>query len=273
MSDESPACPIEAPAEWKPLDLSEFEPQSMLEVRQTSVASARYPVIDVHAHMSFSAKVEKGVHLAAERQYIATPEELLPVMDRKNVRILNNLTAGFDEGLAEAIARFDKVHPDRFCAFTEPWFSRFLEPDYPRLQAEAIQQAKLLGAKGLKILKTLGLYLREGITSGALVKIDDPRFDPMWAACGDMNLPVGLHVGDPVAFFRPTDRFNERYEELNNHPDWSFHGRDFHRTKICWRHATEFSIVTPGRTSLLFMWAASRRILTAYRPVSIVFRT
>ena len=81
MSDESPACPIEAPAEWKPLDLSEFEPQSMLEVRQTSVASARYPVIDVHAHMSFSAKVEKGVHSAAERQYIATPEELLPVIN------------------------------------------------------------------------------------------------------------------------------------------------------------------------------------------------
>jgi predicted TIM-barrel fold metal-dependent hydrolase len=40
-------------------------------------------------------------------------------------------------------------------------------------------------------------------------------------------MPVGIHVGDPVAFFRPTDRFNERYEELNNHPDWSFHGRDF----------------------------------------------
>jgi predicted TIM-barrel fold metal-dependent hydrolase len=30
-----------------------------------------------------------------------------------------------------------------------------------------------------------------------------------------------------VAFFKPTDRFNERYEELNNHPDWSFHGNGF----------------------------------------------
>ena len=27
--------------------------------------------------------------------------------------------------------------------------------------------------------------------------------------------------------FTPTDRFNERYEELNNHPDWSFYDRDF----------------------------------------------
>jgi len=34
------------------------------------------------------------------------------------------------------------------------------------------------------------------------------------------------HFGS-VAFFTPTDRFNERYEELNNHPDWSFYGGDF----------------------------------------------
>ena len=79
----------------------------------------------------------------------------------------------------------------------------------------------------MKILKTLGLYLRENITSGTLVKIDDPRFDPMWDACGQLNMPVAIHISDPVAFFTPTDRFNERYEELNNHPDWSFYGGDF----------------------------------------------
>ena len=49
----------------------------------------------------------------------------------------------------------------------------------------------------------------------------------MWDACGQLNLPVAIHISDPIAFFTPTDRFNERYEELNNHPDWSFHGRDF----------------------------------------------
>jgi len=30
-----------------------------------------------------------------------------------------------------------------------------------------------------------------------------------------------------LAFFTPTGPFNERYEELNNHPDWSFYGGDF----------------------------------------------
>lgn len=227
MNDTLTSSPIETPGKQKPLDLSEYEPQSMLEVKRTEVARSRYPVIDVHAHMSFSAKVVNGVHLAAERQYYGTPEELIPVMDRKNIRMMNNLTAGFGSGLDEAIARYDKAYPGRFCSFTEPCYSRFLEPGYPSLQAEAIEQAKRSGAKGLKLLKTLGLFLRENITTGELVKIDDGRFDPMWDACANLDMPVGIHVSDPVAFFRPTDRFNERYEELNNHPDWSFYGQGF----------------------------------------------
>jgi len=40
-------------------------------------------------------------------------------------------------------------------------------------------------------------------------------------------MPVAIHTSDPEAFFLPVDRFNERYDELQNHPDWSFHGRDF----------------------------------------------
>lgn len=225
MDNCSDSPSIERPGAWKPLDLSEFEPQSMLEVKQTFVERSRYPVIDLHTHLSFSAKVLNGVHLAAERQYLATPDELIPVMDRKNIRMLNNLTAGFGNGLDETIARFEKAYPGRFCSFTEPWYERLLEPGYPAFQADAIAQAKQSGAKGLKILKTLGLYLREEITAGNLVKVDDPRFDPMWEACGSLHMPVGIHVSDPVAFFRPIDRFNERYEELNNHPDWSFDGQ------------------------------------------------
>ncbi len=227
MCNDRSTSPIETAGASMPLDLSEFEPQSMLAVKQTQVERSRYPVIDIHAHRSFSNLVVNGVHLGAERQYLATPEELLPVMDRKNIRMLNNFTAGFGSGLDDAIGRYDKAYPGRFCSFTEPWFSRFLESDYPGFQADAIEQAKRSGARGLKILKTLGLFLRDGITTGNLVEIDDPRFDPMWEACASLDMPVAIHVSDPAAFFKPTDCFNERFEELNYHPDWSFYGRGF----------------------------------------------
>ena len=216
-----------APDKRPSLALSDYEPRSMLQVRETRVERSRYPVIDFHTHITVSAHEVNGVALAAERRYLSDPGELIVVMDRKNIRAMVNLTGGFDAGLVETIRRYDKAHPDRFYSLTEPCYSRLLEPGYPQIQAEAIEQAHRNGARGLKILKTLGLYLRDNVTSGKLVKIDDPRFDPMWEICGHLQMPVAIHVSDPVAFFLPADRFNERYEELSNHPEWSFYGRDF----------------------------------------------
>jgi predicted TIM-barrel fold metal-dependent hydrolase len=222
-----PASSANAQSRPGALSLVDFEPKSMLEVRETHVERARFPVIDIHTHISVSAKSKNGVELVPERQFLGTPEELLVVMDRKNIRSMVNLTGGYGAGLAETVRKYDRAFHNRFYTFTEPSYSSFLDPNYPKLQAQAIEQAYKDGACGLKILKTLGLYLRSDLTSGTLVKIDDPRFDPMWDACGQLNMPVAIHVSDPVAFFLPTDRFNERYEELNNHPDWSFHGGDF----------------------------------------------
>ncbi|HSB18085.1 MAG TPA: amidohydrolase family protein [Bryobacteraceae bacterium] len=218
---------VETAKKGKPLDLSEFQPKSMLVVPETKVEKAKFPVVDVHTHFSFPGKAEAGVTWGETLVYLAPPEELLAVMDRRNIQALVNLTGGYGNGLKECIEKYDKKHPGRFVTFTEPMWEKTNQPDYAKAQAAAIEEAGKAGAKGLKITKVLGLYLREGITSGALVKIDDPRFDPMWEACAAAKFPVAIHVSDPVAFFEPIDRFNERFEELNAHPDWSFHGKDF----------------------------------------------
>ena len=209
------------------LDLADFEPRSMLHLPAHAVERARFPVIDIHTHLAFSLKSEKGVAMSEERKFLAAPQELLEVMDRKNIRTMVNLTGGTGTGLAKSIQRYDQAHPGRFLTFTEPLWSRSHQAEYSKFQAEEIARAKKAGAHGLKILKTLGLYLRKDLTSGPLIKVDDPRFDPMWDACGELRLPVSIHVSDPEAFFLETDRFNERFEELANHPNWSFHGRDF----------------------------------------------
>jgi predicted TIM-barrel fold metal-dependent hydrolase len=57
--------------------------------------------------------------------------------------------------------------------------------------------------------------------------VDDPRLDPVWEECGRLGIPVSIHVSDPEAFFHPIDNKNERYEELTEHPDWSFYGSQF----------------------------------------------
>jgi predicted TIM-barrel fold metal-dependent hydrolase len=101
------------------------------------------------------------------------------------------------------------------------------EPGYAHFQADEVKRAHEIGARGLKVLKHLGLYARENVKTGPLLKVDDPRFDPMWETAGALNMPVMIHVSDPRAFFELIDRFNERWEELHNWPEWSFHGKDF----------------------------------------------
>ncbi len=210
-----------------PLDLKDFQPRSMLKVPETHVARARYPVIDIHTHLGFRAKGVAGVPHGEDQKFRAPASEVLPVMDRVNLKTMVNLTGGVGRGLEQSIAQYQTAHPGRFITFTEPRFYQITQPNYAREQADDIERARKAGARGLKVLKTLGLYLRQQVTSGPLVAIDDKRFDPMWEACAANNMPVAIHISDPEAFFLPTDRFNERFEELNNHPDWSFHGRDF----------------------------------------------
>lgn len=218
--------PAQTPAPT-PLELEDFQPRSMLNVPATRVARARVPAIDFHTHISFRAAGTGGVPQGEEMRFLAPASELLQVMDRVNLRIMVNLTGGVGSGLQQSIQRYQTAHPGRFLTFTEPQYARVNDRNYAREQAEDVERAHRLGARGLKVLKTLGLYLREQITSGPLIRIDDRRFDPMWEACAANAMPVAIHVSDPEAFFLPTDRFNERFEELNNHPDWSFHGRDF----------------------------------------------
>jgi predicted TIM-barrel fold metal-dependent hydrolase len=212
VSDSKAALPVE-----------QFQPRSMLHVHETHVPRAAYPVIDFHTHITHAG----GLQGPGEIRFAASAEECLAVMDRKNIRTMVNLTGGYGGNLQQAIDKLQSAHPGRFVVFTEPAWSKAADPGYSRVQADLIEDAHRRGAKGLKVLKTLGLYLRENVSTGKLVRLDDRRFDAMWDAVGSLNMPVAIHSSDPEAFFLPVDRFNERWEELHAHPDWSFHGKDF----------------------------------------------
>jgi predicted TIM-barrel fold metal-dependent hydrolase len=209
------------------MSLSEFEPKSMLVVPENPVDKARFPVIDMHTHVSGLIRREPQ----PDDPLQGTPEErfakIVSWMDEMNLQTMVNLTGGTGEELQQNVEKMQLAHPGRYLICTVPTYDKIREADYPQWQADELGRAKEAGAKGLKISKTLGLYLRENGDETPLVKIDDPRFDPMWDAAGKLGFPVFIHIADPDAFFTPTDRFNERWEELGNHPNWSFYGKDY----------------------------------------------
>ena len=96
-----------------PLQLADFQPHSMLHVPETKVARSRYPVIDIYTHLPFAAKSANGLGIGEAMKYLTTPDAALPLMDRKNIRIMVNLTGGVRKGLDETIDKVQKPHPDR----------------------------------------------------------------------------------------------------------------------------------------------------------------
>jgi predicted TIM-barrel fold metal-dependent hydrolase len=199
----------------KTLLLRDFHPQSMLHARVTSVPRAKYPVIDVHNHINDASGIDEHV----------APQKVIEEMDAANVRTAVILTGQWGDKLQRVIDEMVKGYPGRFMVFTQIDWSRIDEPNFSRAMVAQLDDAVRRGARGLKVLKDLGLGVRD--RSGKLITVDDPRLDPIWEECGRLGVPVFIHVTDPEAFFHPADGNNERYEELTEHPDWSFYDHDF----------------------------------------------
>jgi predicted TIM-barrel fold metal-dependent hydrolase len=195
--------------------LRDFKPRSMLRVPVHEIERAAFPAIDVHNHVNDARGGDPPVPVA----------DLVARMDRLNVKRIVILTGHWGDALQGVVDRMVKPHPDRFTVFTEPDWSRIDEPGFGEAMAAQVRDAVRRGARGLKILKVLGLVVRD--RSGRLVAVDDPRLDPMWAECERLGIPVAIHTSDPDAFFEPRDATNERWDELGRHPDWSFYGPGF----------------------------------------------
>src|SRR5690348_4619194 len=88
------------------LPLEQYQPKSMLHVHESSVPRSRYPVIDIHTHITWSGELTGKDQV----KFNAKPEELLPVMDRRNLRIMVDVTGGYGNGLKEAIDVLHKPH-------------------------------------------------------------------------------------------------------------------------------------------------------------------
>jgi len=198
--------------ERETLLLRDFHPKSMLHARVTPIERAKFPVIDVHNHINDAMGIDEHV----------PPEQVIKVMNAVNVRTVVILTGQWREKLQKVVDEMVKPYPGRFMVFTQIDYSKI---DDPKAMVADLDDAVRRGARGLKVLKDLGLQDRD--KSGKLIPVDDPRLDPVWEECGRLGIPVAIHVTDPEAFFHPINGENERYEELIEHPDWSFYDHGF----------------------------------------------
>lgn len=196
------------------LYLRSFRPVPRLVTKTTQVETPRFPVIDAHNHLAepFGGGWDNR-----------PLPELIDVLDAAHVRVYVDLDGGWGEHVLDHhLDYFKQAAPDRFVIFGGvDWDAWPAHGDgFGEWAAAQVRLQAQRGAQGLKIWKPFGLHVRDH--HDRLVAVDDPRLDALWAAAGELNLPVMIHVADPVAFFDPLDETNERWEELHAHPDWQF---------------------------------------------------
>jgi predicted TIM-barrel fold metal-dependent hydrolase len=198
--------------------LSQYVPRSTLVVDQHEVRRAKSPAIDAHSHL--------GRWLTPDRSW-AVPDiaEALRTLDGCNIVTIVNLDGMWGDELEENLDRYDRAYPDRFITFAQVDWTLVQGPDFGTSMARQLEDSVRRGARGLKVWKHLGLRYRD--SRGDLIPVDDERLSDLWETAAMLQVPVMIHVADPVAFFQPLDAYNERWDELLLHPDWHFHGPEY----------------------------------------------
>jgi len=113
--------------------------------------------------------------------------------------------------VADAAAAMKAHSPKRFAVMTNIDTSNLDDPDYSQRAAAQLETDIKAGAIGLKVWKLFGTILSD---SKGRIKVDDPRFDAVWAVCAKHGIPVLIHTADPWGLFQPMDKNNERWLEL-----------------------------------------------------------
>ena len=214
---------------------------------------AMFPVVDAHNH------------LWADWETI---DDFVGVMDEVGVASYCDLTANvsvmWGEGgyvlgqgdIEDFLTRCVRRYPGRFYGFTAATFAqRTDEPLFTDAQEFVERTIEMLhdhvqrGARGLKILKELGLHYRDG--NGDLIRVDDERLAPVWDAAGRLGVPVLIHQSDPCGFFEPPTPDNEHYDSLLKYPSWSFAAPKFPRKMELLAHRDNLLGNHPGTTFML----------------------
>lgn len=195
--------------------LEDYQPISELVVPQHIIPRAKYPVVDAHNHLTYPGFGPKNLDL----------DQMLRELDLVNVATVVNLSGETGDVLKRNIEAFDLTYPGRFVTYCNIDFTGIGSPGWTDKTVAQLRLDIQAGARGLKIYKELGLVYHD--TDGELVMPSDPRLFDIWEVVGEAGIPVTIHIADPVAFFKPLDRLNERWEELHQFPDWHFYGPDF----------------------------------------------
>ena len=209
------AAPASAPAATRKaaspetILLKDYRPKSIYKIPITQVAKAKFPIIDMHSH-----------------PYAKTPQEIdawVKNMDEVGVEKTMILTMTTGAEFGEIFRKYSR-YSDRFemwCGFD---FAGYDKPGFGPAAIKELERCREAGARGVGEIHDKGKGLRSGKSNAPGMHPDDPRMDALWEKCGELGMPISLHVADPIWMYQKMDATNDglmnAYEwRLDNQPN------------------------------------------------------
>lgn len=194
------------PVRSGPMDnllVKDYRPASSLVVPSTEVAKARFPVIDVHAHSSMNdATTRAGV------------DAWVRTMDETGVEMSVVFTGASGAEFDRQAELFLGAYPKRFQVWYMPDTSNPEAPDFTARAVAELERVYKKGARGVGEITDkgwgVGAAENNALPRARRLRFDDPRLDAYWKRCGELNMPVNIHLADHPSCWKPLDQAQER---------------------------------------------------------------
>ncbi len=175
--------------------LKDYRPKSIYKIPITRVEKAKFPIIDLHSHPYAKSDAEIA-------QWVKTMDQ---VGVEKTVILSYSTGARFD-----SIQKAYRKYGNRFevwCGFD---FTGKDKPGWSKKAVKELERCFKAGARGVGELGDKGLGEFYSLpTPGYGLHIDDPRMKPLLQKCGELKMPISIHVAEPYWMYEPMDSTND----------------------------------------------------------------
>ena len=189
--------------------LKDFRPRSLYKIPVTEVPRAKFPIVDMHSHA-----------------YASTPEEIaewVRNMDEVGIAKTIILTGATGQEFDDIYLKY-ATYPDRFelwCGFD---YTGYDQPGFGQRAIRVLEKCHEAGARGVGELHDKGKGLYSDTITALGMHPNDARMSSLFERCGQLGLPVSIHVADPIWMYESMDNKNDGlmnafYWRLDNQPD------------------------------------------------------
>ena len=189
--------------------LKDYRPRSLYKIPITEVPKAKFPIVDMHSHA-----------------YAKTPEEIaewVKNMDEVGIAKTIILTGATGQEFDDIYRKY-AAYPDRFelwCGFD---YTGYEQPGFGQRAIGVLEKCHEAGASGVGELHDKGKGLNSDTITTLGMHSDDARMDSLFERCGQLGMPVSIHVADPIWMYEAMDNKNDGlmnafHWRLDNQPD------------------------------------------------------